>query len=605
MSGYQLSPSGQKIGYFVPWKGRRTLVTHKLDGTDRTIIPPWDEKMELVDFFWKSEEIVIFEVHMTLKRYEFQKKTSETRQISYDVVANKAQWLGKPKRGSFRRNDQPFISQIERIVDRLLDDPDHILIELDFDLDTYPTLYRANVKTGARKVSQRQRTGTNNWFTDESGEVRLGYGYKRSAVKSAYRIRQANGKWQDLDDLGFLELFEIVDLGPNVGEVYMTGPNKHGTNSMFLVDILARKVIKPMFSNPEVDIDGTVRHPATGKVAGVEFTDDFRRVKYFDEDLRVVQLALERALPGFVVSITDKARDANLYLVLAYNDTDPGQYYVFNRDGGSLDYFASYRAEIEPGLSASTRRVDIPVRDGSNIPGYLTLPKNREESNLPALVFPHGGPHVRDSADWHYAVQFAASRGYAVLRPNFRGSSGYGEGFKKMGERQWGGLMQEDVTDATRWLISEGLADPDRVCIVGASYGGYAAMMGLIQEPDLYACGISINGVMDLPALKSADRNYIGGRRWIKNMGLDGAKDKEVSPQQQAKRIGAPVLLVAAKNDARISYKQTERFHKTLKRLKKDSTYVELETGTHYMLNRESRHAWLEAAEVFLSKHLQ
>lgn len=605
VSQYRLSPSGQRVGYFIPYEGRRTLVVHNLDGTNRRILPPWDEKIELINFFWKTEDIVIFQAHMTLKRREFLNKTTETRLISFDMEANEVRWLGQPKRGAFGRNSDDYNSQFERVVDRMLDDPLHVLVQLDFELDGYPSLYRTNVKTGTRKLVQKQRTGTNHWYTDEHGVVRLGYGFKATGSTAKYRYLGADGVWKDLDGLDVLEKYELVDLGPSPGQVYMTGRNEHGTNSMFLVDLMTGDIIETVFSHPEVDIDSTVRHPATGKVAGVDFTDDFSRVEYLDKDLRTVQRSLAKALPDLVVSITDKARDADLYLVLAYNDTDPGQYFLFDRGNKRLDYFASYREDIDPSLASPTQAVQIPVSDGSSIPGYLTLPLGKGAKGLPTIVLPHGGPAARDSADWGYQTQFFASRGYAVLKPNFRGSTGYGDPFRRKGEKQWGGLMQQDLTDATLWLINEGIADPERICVAGASYGGYAAMMALIQRPELYACGISINGVMNLPALKSADRNTIGGRNWIKRMGLEGVSDKLVSPQQQAGKVTAPVLVVAAKDDARISYTQSKKFHQTLKKNKKASTYLELETGTHHMLNSESRYASLIASEKFLAEHLK
>ena len=604
ISNYRLSPSGDKVGYFVPNNGRRTLVVHQLDGTNRRIEPPWDDKIELVNFFWKTEDVVVFQVHMTIKRREFVQKTTETRLISYDMSANEVHWLGQPKRLAFGRSDEYFNSQNEVVVDRLLDDPDHILIQLDFELDGYPSVYRANVKKGTRKEVHRQRTGTNSWYTDPDGTVRLGYGFRVRGSKGMFRYLNSKGDWQDLPNLKILETHDLIDLGPETGQVYMTGENEHGTNSMYLVDLLNGEVIETLFSHAEVDINTTVRHPATDKVVGVSYTDDFNRIEYFDQDLKRIQRSLQKALPDMVVEITDKARDANLYLVLAYNDTDPGQFFLFDRDNKRLDYFASYREEIDPLLSGPTQAVAIPVTDGSNIPGYLTLPAGVEAKSLPTVLLPHGGPSARDSADWDFMAQFFASRGYAVLKPNFRGSTGYGKAFHKQGEQQWGGLMQQDLTDATNWLVREGISDPKRICIVGASYGGYAAMMGLIQHPDLYACGVSVNGVMNIPAIKSADRNVIGGRSWIKSVGLEGSDDADVSPYQQAERISDPVLLVAAKNDARISYKQTKNFHKRLKKLKKDTTYVEMETGTHYMLNRESREITLKAAEKFLTVHL-
>ena len=201
-------------------------------------------------------------------------------------------------------------------------------------------------------------------------------------------------------------------------------------------------------------------------------------------------------------------------------------------------------------------------------------------------------------------AQFFASRGYAVAETKLSREHGLRQrvpfmaGRAAMGRSYAAKVRRMPATGVVR----EGISDPKRICIVGASYGGYAAMMGLIQHPDLYACGVSVNGVMNIPAIKSADLKCHWRPELIKSVGLEGLDDADVSPYQQAERISDPVLLVAAKNDARISYKQTKNFHKRLKKLKKDTTYVEMETGTHYMLNRESREITLKAAEKILGR---
>lgn len=288
-----------------------------------------------------------------------------------------------------------------------------------------------------------------------------------------------------------------------------------------------------MFVDPNHDFLETLHDPATGRISGVIFLDDNREAHYFDKNLARLKRGLEKALPDFKLSIASKANNANKYLIFAYSDTNPGDYYLFDRDKGQMGYIAPVREQIPAPLSAKTKRVSIPVRDGSIIPGYLTIPQNGNGQNMPAVIFPHGGPAGRSDADWDYRAQFYASRGYIVLKPNFRGSTGYGSAFEEAGENQWGGLMQDDVTDATKWLISEGLADPNRICIIGSSYGGYAALMGVIKEPELYQCAVSVNGATNLPSLKTTDKQYIGGRAWIKTMGLEGVADTEVSPPSQ------------------------------------------------------------------------
>lgn len=588
----------------MPYEGRRVLVIQNLNGSNKQYVPPWDDMIELVGFIWKSDNVIVFKIHMTLDRQVFRSKTSETRLISYDMDKQAVHWLGEPKKTAFSRGDTQNVSQLERIVDRLPQDPDHVLVQLDFELDGYPAVYKINVATGKRKKIHSQRTGINEWFSDSEGKIRFGSGYKVNKSTRNYLYKQAGGKWVSLEGKLLTNEYRFEGIGPEPGQLYVTATNEHGTLSILLVNIFTDEVISTLFSDPDVDMSSIITHSNTGQVVGVSYTDDFNRQAYFDRDIGPLHRGLKKALPDSVVTITNSALVAKKYLILASNDRDPGTYYLYDRETKQLEYFDEARADIDPELSAPTRRVNITVSDGASIPAYLTLPITASEQLLPTIVLPHGGPTARDSAHWGYETQFYASRGYAVLKPNFRGSSGYGDGFEGQGVKQWGGKMQQDVTDATRWLISEGIADPDRICIVGSSYGGYSALMGLIQQPGLYACGVSVNGVINLPALKNVDRNFLGGRNWIKRMGLEGANDRDVSPQHQAKSIQDPVLLIATTNDARISYKQTKKLHKLLKKLKRDSTYVELDTGTHYMLNSESRLASLTAIEGFLSEQL-
>ena len=220
---------------------------------------------------------------------------------------------------------------------------------------------------------------------------------------------------------------------------------------------------------------------------------------------------MRKALPDYELDIVDFDHANGRYLIEAYSDTEPGTYFQYDRKAKKLAQVASSRPQIPAELMASTNYVEITASDGTVIPSYLTLPLGAQPANLPAVVLVHGGPWgARDDKAWNYWTQFLASRGYAVLRPNFRGSSGYGNKFERAGFQQWGGLMQRDVEDATIHMIDQGVFDPRRICIAGASYGGYAAMMGLIQNPDLYQCGVTVNGAINLPRLKSAGLNLLG-----------------------------------------------------------------------------------------------
>ena len=259
---------------------------------------------------------------------------------------------------------------------------------------------------------------------------------------------------------------------------------------------------------------------------------------------------------------------------------------------------------------APMRATSYRARDGLEIPAYLSLPAGtgaKPAAPLPAIVMPHGGPGARDFSSFDPLVQLFTSRGYAVLQMNYRGSAGYGSAFQGAGHHQWGQAMQDDVTDGTRWLAAEGFADPRRTCIVGWSYGGYAALMGAVKEPELYACVVSIAGVSDLPDLIASKRNYINGRigtAAIGDLWTDRKSLEANSPVNGADRIRAPVLLAHGTKDRVVQIKQSTDMAKALKRAGKSFQYVELEDADHSVLRGPERLKLFRAVDEFVTQVL-
>jgi dipeptidyl aminopeptidase/acylaminoacyl peptidase len=252
--------------------------------------------------------------------------------------------------------------------------------------------------------------------------------------------------------------------------------------------------------------------------------------------------------------------------------------------------------------------VDYQARDGLSIPAYVTLPPSidglEEARNLPFVVLPHGGPTARDFLEFDWLSQFLAHQGFGVLQMNFRGSAGYGETFRAAGDRQWGQAMQDDITDGTRWLFENGLADPDRTSILGASYGGYAALMGAVKTPDLFRCAVSINGVSDLPTVIADERDYIGGTYGTRHIGRlwgDRKMLAENSPARRADEITAPVLLIAGEEDRVVPPEHSERMRRAMERAGKAVELVTLEEGSHRLDVGNNRVLALRAIDRFLA----
>ncbi|WP_286829717.1 MULTISPECIES: alpha/beta hydrolase family protein [Kordiimonas] len=602
-SGAKLSPGGGSVAYSVQYEGRKAVIFQNLDGSERGLIPA-PEDSEISSFYWANDRVLLVKVGALMRRSEFRDQTFNTRIFSFDRETNNFLWLGKPKRRlRATRSGNEHVSLHERIVDFLWEDPDNILMAMDFDLNGESEVFRVNVRSGSRRPVRRERNNIHSWHTDHNSEIRLGIGFRSDEWFTIYKTEKDG--WINLDKTDWGKKYDFEGFSPDPQIIYVSGQTDSGTKGLFSIDVETGEIIEKLFSHPEYDISSVTEHPITGHVSGVAYVDDHYRITYFDKDLALIKRSINKALPDTVNYIAGQAKEKRLYLIYSASDTVPGAYYLFDRDQGQLHFITSAYPNIDVTKSAVTRRVDIPVRDGSTIPAYLTIPHHTDTPRtMPTVVLPHGGPQARDTADWDYWAQFLADRGYLVIKPNFRGSTGFGPAFQEAGENQWGGLMQDDVTDATHWIVEKGYADPNRICIVGASYGGYASLMGVIKEPDLYQCAISVNGVTDIPSMKANDRNFIGGKAWGKKWGLEGKRDEDISPYDRAEEINTPVLIMASRDDRRVPYDQSAKLHDRLEKLGKETRYVKIESGDHYMVTAASRATLLSETEKFLKAHI-
>ena len=282
----------------------------------------------------------------------------------------------------------------------------------------------------------------------------------------------------------------------------------------------------------------------------------------------------------------------------------PGAIYYYNAKNGLLQRLAAINDRLGPTRRlAPVRLIAYKARDGLAIEGVLTLPVGRDPHKLPFIVMPHGGPWAQDGLDYDYWVQFLANRGYGVLQPNFRGSTGYGTEFLRKGEGQLGLAMQDDVTDAVSWAVNQGLADASRVCIVGASYGGYAAMWGIIKDPDQYRCAISISGVSSLRREVNDFANDLHERNYRDDWKRMAPDFDAVSPIKAVERIKTPLLLVHGKKDITVAYAQSAKMYDRMRNAGKTVELVSLPLADHYYTRQEDRIALLTAMENFLAKY--
>jgi dipeptidyl aminopeptidase/acylaminoacyl peptidase len=361
-----------------------------------------------------------------------------------------------------------------------------------------------------------------------------------------------------------------------------------------------------MAGSPEVDIL---------RVQGIE--QNFRRVTtggmktqhiWFDSAWASVQASVDQALPNRINTLSGDPKKK--VIIFSESDTDPGSWYVLDMTKTSLRRFGRRIEAVDPAQMQPMQILSYPARDGLKIPAYLTMPRGAKQA-LPAVILVHGGPIARDHWRWNREVQALASRGYVVMQPQFRGSAGFGRHFEESGYGQWGWAMQDDITDAVQYLVSKGIADPQRVCIFGSSYGGYAAMWGLAKTPDLFKCGISFAGVSDLDAMlsdwsDSNDYQYLRDlqRFTVGDIKTDKEKFAAVSPLKNAAKIKAPVLLMHANRDERVPISHGTNMRDALQRADKAVEWEEFGMDGHGLYEPKNQKRYLQLILDFLRKHI-
>jgi dipeptidyl aminopeptidase/acylaminoacyl peptidase len=345
-------------------------------------------------------------------------------------------------------------------------------------------------------------------------------------------------------------------------------------------------------------------NPAGTAVAGIRYTSDRERVQWTDPMLVNVQESLDKSVGSRAAQIVSLNHDQSRMIVWVGDSSQPGSYYYFDAGaGGPMHLFAHVNDAIKAERLGPVSTYRYKARDGLSVEAILTLPKGRDAKNLPLILMPHGGPEARDTASYDWWAQFLADRGYAVVQPNYRGSTGYGDEFRNAGDGQWGIKMQDDLNDAVADLATKGTIDPKRVCIAGASYGGYAAMRGAQRDGAKFRCAISYAGVSDLNGMIRYDGRFLNA-----NASRAGWKEaapdlKDVSPINHPADFSTPILIIHGKKDLRVPVSQSRRMVARLKEAGKPVDYIEQPEGDHHFSRQADRQQFLEAIETFLKKH--
>lgn len=611
-----LSPDGDRIAFLSPGPGKEVdLYTIDLtrDSKPLRITTSNGDPEDLWWCNWVSNERLVCATH-GYRKYGTDIFGSSSR-IALNWDGSKPKLLGK--RGLGNVAEIRFSSG--NVVDWLPDRPNEILLAR-WDEEKVGALNRfggrrggyivekVNTLTGkASRVEQGNREVVR-YITDGHGNVRIkGQRIKlgrteRDSGEIEYFYKDQNGKWLDLGELNYSERtgFNPVTVDPETNRVlgYKTVNGHRALVSIALDGSLNEKIL---FSTKGYDVSSLIRIGADRRVIGVSYITDKRIGVYFDPDMKKLTTALSKALSGKTIHLADTNRDGTKFLVWAGADTDPGQYFLFDKIAGSLRPVLGVRPHAESMQLATVKSIEYTATDGTQIPAYLTLPPNADEKNLPALVMPHGGPEARDVWGFDWLAQYFAAKGFAVIQPNFRGSSGYGEDWlRENGIKSWQTSIG-DVVDAGKYLVSEKIADPEKLSIFGWSYGGYAALQADVVAPGLFKSAVAVAPVTDWQLFKNNARRYRHSRVFSNYVG-SGPHLRLGSPAQNIDKINLPVLLFHPDLDLNVEVQHSRMMNQKMKDAKKEVTYVEYKGFEHSLLNSETRADMLQKAYDFLPK---
>jgi dipeptidyl aminopeptidase/acylaminoacyl peptidase len=613
-----LSPSGNYLAFLENHEDLTIVGTQAVDGQDLHILLKADNKVSrITGFRWINDERLLISTSHGNSRGGY--RTTETRLIAVDRQGtNLDQDLLDLRPDSLRlRRNSPSLSEyryLPQFQDRVLDiipgDTRHVLIELNSRNHHHPDVYKLDVYTGNLELVQRHLLGVNSWMADKAGAIRLGSGIQETKFETMVK---ASGSWRTISSFDIKEEPGLRPLGFDYDPMMLFLRGSHqGREAVFRLD-LSHVDARPelVASDPEDDVRGRLIYfPWLKKAVGAFYsTDEPALMMYWNQEARAFQDRIDRALPNRTNALKYSTSDGRRHLIWSVGSTQPPQAYVLDEATHRLLFIGDSYPMLKPAQLVKPDVITFSARDGTELRGYLTLPKGHERERVPLVLFPHRLYNASNGQLFDLWTQFFVSRGWAVLQVNFRGSVGKGRAFQEAGFGKWGIEIQTDLEDGVHFVISKGIVNSNRVCIVGKETGGYASLMATVKTPDLFRCAISFGGIADLRDFlleKRAFEHY--NILWERQVGQywgDRSKLMETSPVNHAEKIRTPLLIMHGAEDRRVPVEQSRGMASALEKAGfKDFRYVELPLGDDRLSREEDRLRVFLEMEAFLKQHL-
>ncbi|POY35656.1 S9 family peptidase [Solitalea longa] len=586
---FRLSPDGEYIAFLQPYKDRLNLFVQKLNTNEITQVTSESENA-IMKYWWAGNNQLIY----------LKDNNGDERYHLYAVR----------KDGTKNQDITPYPDVTVRLID-VMDDGNILLLLNKRDPKKFDA-YRMNMETGELKIIAENPGNINYWMADHEGKLLLAVETDGVNDRLLYRPEE---------DMPF-KVVRSVQFDENLEpQCFSFDSNKHiyalsniGRDKTALVefDLETGKEIKTVYENKDVDVAEVGYSKRLKKLLWAGYTTWKYEVHFLDEPSACFYNNISKKLPGKDLWITGMDKMEEKFLVRTYSDRNPGTYYLYEINSDKLSKLSDISPWIKEQEMAEMKPISYQSRDGLTIHGYLTLPKGKEAKNLPAIIMPHGGssPWTRNKWGYNAEVQFLANRGYAVLQMNYRGSTGYGKAFYQASFKEWGGKMQNDITDGALWLIRSGVADSSRIGIFGNGFGGYSALVGCIKNPEMYKCGVSYCGIINLftylkdipPYYKSMQGMYY---ELVGNPETEADALREVSPIFHAEKIKVPLLVAQGAKDPRVNTQETSQLVKTLQKQNIDVKYILKQNEGTYFMKQENRIELYKTMEQFFNDNLK
>ncbi|KJR40141.1 peptidase S9 prolyl oligopeptidase active site domain-containing protein [Candidatus Magnetoovum chiemensis] len=593
-TGYQISPDGKHISYRASYERRLNIFVMPIDSNKAKRITSVTDR-DILDYFWKGSDYLIF----------FKDLGGDENDRVYAVDRN----------GAAVKDLTPFDGVKAKLISSLSehgipDGEDNILIGLNKRKKDIFDVYKLNIKTGQLTMTAQNPGNITQWIADHKGRIR-GALTVDGVNTSVYFRQSENEPFKTVITTNFKETLSPEFFTFDDKSFYALSNLGRDKVVAVVFDPASAKETELLYENPDVDIDWISFSKKRNVLLTAGYATWKRQRHFFDSEIEKVYARIASELPQYEVNIADTDDNENTFIVRTYSDRSLGAYYIYEKDKDKLRKLSDVSPWLREDEMAEMKPVTYKTRDGLTIQGYLTIPKGVNPINLPLVVNPHGGPWRRDAWGFNPEAQFLANRGYAVFQMNFRGSTGYGRKFWEASFKQWGMKMQDDITDGVKWLIDSKIADEKRICIYGASYGGYATLAALtFSTPKLYACAVDYVGISNLFTFLNTIPPY-----WKPYLDMmyemvgNPETDKELlenaSPVFHADRIKAPLLVAQGREDPRVNINESDQIVDALRKRGIAVEYIVKDNEGHGFINEENRFDFYSAMESFLSKHLK